>query len=142
MGQFALSQSIPRTEDPRLLRGEGCYAADVVLPRMAHAVFVRSPHAHARIVGIDLRAAQQMPGVLAVLTGADWVKEGYGDAPPGYPRSRRDGSPLFQPPRPALVADRARMVGDPIAMVIADSLDAAKDAAERVAVDYELLPVL
>ncbi|HLI20343.1 MAG TPA: molybdopterin cofactor-binding domain-containing protein, partial [Stellaceae bacterium] len=142
MGQFALSQSVPRTEDPRLLRGGGRYAADFMLPKMAHAVFVRSPHAHAHIANIDIRAAQQMPGVLAVLTGKDWVEEGYGDAPPGYPRNRRDGSPLFQPPRPALVPDRVRMVGDPIAMVIAETLDAAKDAAERVAVDYEPLPVL
>ena len=142
MGQFALSQSVPRTEDPRLLRGEGRYAADFFLPQTAHAVFVRSPHAHARIASIDLRAAQQMPGVLAVLTGADWIKEGFGDAPPGYPRSRRDGSPLYQPPRPALVADRARMVGDPVAMVVAETLDAAKDAAERVAVEYEPLPAL
>jgi aerobic carbon-monoxide dehydrogenase large subunit len=142
MGQFALSQSVPRTEDPRLLRGGGRYAADFFLPHLAHAVFVRSPHAHARIRSVDLRAAQQIPGVLAVLTGQDWVKEGYGDAPPGYPRNRRDGSPLFQPARPALVADRVRMVGDPIAMVIADTLDAAKDAAERVVVEYEPLPVL
>jgi len=142
MGQFALSQSVPRTEDPRLLRGEGRYAADFFLPQTAHAVFVRSPHAHARIVSIDLRAARQMPGVIAVLTGDDWVKEGFGDAPPGYPRSRRDGSPLFQPPRPALVPDRARVVGDPVAMVVAETVDAAKDAAERVIVDYAPLPAL
>jgi len=142
MGQFALSQSVPRTEDPRLLRGGGRYAADFSLPNMAYAVFVRSPHAHAQIAGIDVRAAQQMPGVIAVLTGKDWLAESYGDAPPGYPRNRRDGSPLYQPPRPALVPDRARMVGDPVAMVVADTLDAAKDAAERVAVDYEPLPVL
>ncbi|HEY3917227.1 MAG TPA: xanthine dehydrogenase family protein molybdopterin-binding subunit [Stellaceae bacterium] len=142
MGQFALSQSIPRTEDPRLLRGGGRYAADFALPHMAHAVFVRSPHAHARITGIDVRAAQQMPGVLAVLTGQDWREEGFGDAPPGYPRTRRDGSPLFQPLRPALVRDRARMVGDPIAMVVAETLDAARDAAERVVIEYEPLPVL
>ena len=83
-----------------------------------------------------------MPGVIAVLTGKDWIREGYGDTPPGYPRNRRDGSPLYQPPRPALVPDRARMVGDPVAMVVAETLDAAKDAAERVAVEYEPMPVL
>jgi aerobic carbon-monoxide dehydrogenase large subunit len=142
MGQFALSQSVPRTEDPRLLRGEGRYAADFFLPNMAHAVFVRSPHAHARIAAIDVRAAKQMPGVIAVLTGADWLAEDFGDVPPGYPRNRRDGSSLYQPPRPALVPDRARMVGDPVAMVIAETVDAAKDAAERVVVDYEPLPAL
>ncbi len=142
MGQFALSQSVPRTEDPRLLRGEGCYASDFFLPHMTYAVFVRSPHAHARIAAIDVRAAQQIPGVLAVLTGEDWLRQGFGDAPPGYPRTRRDGSPLFQPPRPALVSDRARMVGDPVAMVVAETVDAARDAAERVAVEYEPLPAL
>src|ERR1700728_2106270 len=126
MGQFALSQSVSRTEDPRLLRGAGCYAADSPLPQMAHAIFVRSPYAHARIRTIDVRAAQQMPGVLAVLTGAGWLEEGFGDAPPGYPRTRRDGSPLFQPPRPALVSDRARMVGDPVAMIVAETVDIAK----------------
>ena len=87
---------------PRLLRGGGRYAADFVLPNTAHAVFVRSPHAHATIASIDVRAAQQMPGVITVLTGKDWLEGGYGDAPPGYPRNRRDGSPLYQPPRPAL----------------------------------------
>ncbi len=142
MGQFALSQSVPRTEDPRLLRGEGRYAGDFQLPQTAHAVFVRSPHAHARIASVDIRAAQQMPGVLAVLTGADWIREGFGEIPPGYPRTRRNGSPLFQPPRPALVPDRVRMVGDPVAMVIAETVAAAKDASERVNVEYESLPVL
>src|SRR3984885_12386744 len=140
MGQFALSQSIPRTEDPRLLRGEGCYAADVVLPRMAHAVFVRSPHAHARICSIDTRAALQMPGVLAVLTGADWAKENFGSMLPVLPRKRRDGSPMYLPHRPALAHERAMLVGDPVAFIVAETLDLAKDAAERVIVDYEALP--
>jgi aerobic carbon-monoxide dehydrogenase large subunit len=142
MGQFALSQSVQRTEDPRLLRGAGCYAADFSLPQMAHAIFVRSPYAHAHIRTIDVRAAQQMPGVLAVLTGADWLEQDFGDVPPGYPRTRRDGSPLFQPPRPALVYDRTRMVGDPVAMIVAETVDIAKDAAERVVAEYEPLPVL
>ena len=75
MGQFALSQSVPRTEDPRLLRGGGRYAADFFLPHMAHAIFVRSPHAHARVTSLDVRAAQQMPGVLAVLTGEDYAAD-------------------------------------------------------------------
>src|SRR3972149_4495078 len=104
MGQFALSQSVLRTEDPRLLRGEGRYIADFVLPPMAHGGFGRSPAAHARVVSVAVRAAAQMPGVLAVLTGADWMAEGYGDPPPGYPRFPRDRSPPFSPPHPAPAA--------------------------------------
>jgi aerobic carbon-monoxide dehydrogenase large subunit len=142
MGQFALSQSVPRTEDPRLLRGQGKYVDDFVLPRMAHAVFVRSPHAHADVKSIDVRAAAQMPGVLAVLTGADWAAEGYGDFPIPMPRKRRDGSKLFQPPHPAISQGPVRFVGEPVAMVVAENIEAAKDAAERVAVDYAPLPVL
>jgi carbon-monoxide dehydrogenase large subunit len=142
MGQFALSQSVPRTEDPRLLRGEGRYVDDFTLPRMAHAVFVRATHAHAELRKVDVRAAAQMPGVLAVLTGADWAAEGFGDFPIAMPRKRRDGSKLFQPPHPALAKDRVRFVGEPIAMVVAETIAAAKDAAERVEVDYAPLPVL
>ena len=113
-----------------------------MLPNTAYAFFVRSPHAHATIASIDVRAAQQMPAVIARADRQGLDQGGYGDTPPGYPRNRRDGSPLYQPPRPALVPDRARMVGDPVAMVVAETLDAAKDAAERVAVAYEPLPVL
>ena len=142
MGLFALSQSVARTEDPRLMRGEGCFAADFFVPHTAHAVFVRSPHAHARILSVDSRAAQGMPGVLTVLTGADWIRGGLGETPPLWPRKRRDGSPLCQPPRPALVSDRVRMVGDPVAMVIAETADAARDAAEQIGVKYDPLPAV
>jgi carbon-monoxide dehydrogenase large subunit len=140
MGQFALSQSVPRTEDPRLLRGEGRYIDDFVLPREAHAVFVRSPHGHATINSVDTRAAAQMPGVLAVLTGADWAAENYGDHPPAFPRKRRDGSPMFRPVRPALAFDKVRMAGEAVCIVVAETLEEAKDAAERVVVDYVALP--
>ena len=102
MGKYALGQSVPRTEDPRLLTGRGLYTDDVDLPRLAHAHVLRSPHAHAQIRGVDVRAAQQMPGVLAVLTGADWAAEKYGAFMPVIPRQRRDGSPMFVPTRPAL----------------------------------------
>ena len=140
MGQFALSQSVPRTEDPRLLRGEGRYIDDFVLPRETHAVFVRSPHGHATINSVDTRAAAQMPGVLAVLTGADWAAENYGDHPPAFPRKRRDGSPMFRPVRPALAFDKVRMAGEAVCIVVAETLEEAKDAAERVIVDYVALP--
>src|SRR5271169_4894729 len=138
--KFALGQAVPRTEDPRLLTGRGRYTDDFVLPRLAHANVLRSPHAHARIRSIDVRAARQMPGVLAVLTGEDWASEQFGVPRPVIPRQRRDGSPMFVPPRPALAKDRAMLVGEPVAFVVAESEDLAKDAAERIAVEYEPLP--
>ena len=138
--KFALGQSVPRTEDPRLLTGRGRYTDDFVLPRMAHGYVLRSPHAHARIRSIDVRAAQQTPGVLAVLTGADWAAEKYGAFRPVIPRNRRDGTPMIVPLRPALAKDRAMLVGDPVAFIVAESVALAKDAAERIAVEYEPLP--
>ena len=109
---------------------------------MCFGYVLRSPHAHAKIRGIDIRAAQQTAGVLAVLTGADWAAEKFGTLGPVMPRKRRDGSPMFIPPRPALAQGRAMLVGDPVAFVVAESLDLAKDAAEKIAVDYEALPAL
>ena len=138
--KFALGQAVPRTEDPRLLTGCGRYTDDFVLPRLAHAYVLRSPYAHARIRSVDIRAAQQMPGVLAVPTGEDWAAEKFGAPRPVIPRQRRDGSPMYVPPRPALARDRVMLVGDPVAFVVAENVDLAKDAAERVVVDYEPLP--
>src|SRR5271156_6680612 len=138
--KFALGQPVPRTEDPRLLTGRGRYTDDFVLPRPAHAHVLRSPHAHARIRSVDIRAAQQMPAVLAVLTGEGWAAEQFGAPRPVIPRQRRDGSPMFVPPRPALAKDRAMLVGDLVAFVVAESMDLAKDAAERIIVEYEPLP--
>jgi carbon-monoxide dehydrogenase large subunit len=140
--KFALGQAVPRTEDPRLLTGRGRYTSDFVLPRLAHAYVLRSPHAHARIRSIDIRAAQQMPGVLTVLTGEDWAAERFGAPRPVIPRQCRDGSPMSVPSRPALAKDRAMLVGDPVAFVVAERLDLAKDAAERITVDYEPLPAV
>jgi carbon-monoxide dehydrogenase large subunit len=140
--KFALGQAVRRTEDPRLLTGRGRYTDDFVLPRLAHAYVLRSPYAHARIRSIDIRAAQQMPGVLTVLTGEDWAAEKFGAPRPVIPRQRRDGSPMFVPSRPALAKDRAMLVGDPVAFVVAERLDLAKDAAERITVDYEPLPAV
>jgi carbon-monoxide dehydrogenase large subunit len=142
MGQFALGQSVPRTEDPRLLTGRGRYTDDFTLQRQAYGYVLRSPHAHAQIKSIDVRAAQQMPGVLAVLTGADWAAEKFGAMLPVMPRKRRDGSPMYLPHRPSLANDRAMLVGDPIAFIVADTVNLAKDAAERVEVEYEMLPAL
>ena len=140
--KFAIGQSVSRLEDPRLVQGLGRYSDDVNLPRQAYAVVVRSPHAHARITGIDPAAALQAAGVLAVLTGADLAADGLGNLPTDAARKRRDGSPAFTTPRPALIRDRVRHVGDPVALVVATSPEAAADAAELVAVDYAPLPAV
>ena len=140
--KFAIGQSVRRVEDPRLLRGFGRYSDDVSLPHQAYAVVVRSPHAHAVIRSIDTSTARQASGVLAVLTGADLAADGLGNLPTDKTRKRRDGSAAFATPRPALVRDRARHVGDPVALVVAATAEQAVDAAELVAVDYEPLPAV
>jgi carbon-monoxide dehydrogenase large subunit len=142
MGEFALGQAVPRFEDPRLLRGGGRYVDDMVLPRMAFGHVLRSPHAHARIRSIDATSAKTAPGVLAVLTGADWEATGWGDLPSASGNKRRDGSPAYRPRYPALVKDRVRWVGDYVAFVVAESAHQAADAAELIAVDYEALPAI
>ena len=142
MMKFGIGQPLRRFEDPRLLTGKSRFQDDVQLPRQAYAVFVRSPHAHARIRALDTTAAARAPGVLAVFTGADYQNDGLAMPKAAMPRKRADGSPAFAPQRPALVIDRVRYVGDTVAMVIAESLDEARDAAELVAVDYEPLPAV
>ncbi len=140
MGEYAIGQGVPRSEDPRLLRGGGRYVDDVKLPRMAYGVVVRSPHAHALIRAVDAAAALAAPGVLDVITGADWKASGFGDIPSGGGMKLRDGTPMFVPPSPALARDRVRRVGDPVAFVVAETPYQAMDAAELVAVDYAPLP--
>jgi len=140
MGKYALGQPVWRAEDQRLLKGGGRFVDDVVLPRMAYGVVVRSPHAHAVIRSMDTAAAKAAPGVLAVLTHADWQASGFGDLPNAKGRKRRDGSDSYVTPITPLVRDRARRVGDPIAFVVAGTRDQAQDAAERVEVDYDPLP--
>src|SRR5215475_6670273 len=139
MGEFALGQAVPRFEDPRLIRGGGRYVGDIVLPGMAFGYVLRSPHAHARIRGIDASAAKAAPGVLAVITGADWQASGFGDLPVPGGFKRRNGAPLYRPPYPALVCDRVRWVGDYVAFVVAETRLQAMDAAELISVDYEPL---
>jgi carbon-monoxide dehydrogenase large subunit len=125
----------PRLEDDALVRGLGRYAADVALTGQAYAYFVRSPHAFADIRAIDTEAAKATPGVLAVLTAADM--EGIGNVSQHPPLVGRDGRKLIVPHRPALAGTTARHVGEPVAVVVADTLTAAQDAAELVSVDYE-----
>ena len=127
----------PRVEDEVLLRGQGRYAADLPLPGQAYAYFVRSPHAFARIVSIAVETARRAPGVVDVLTAADL--DGVGGIGRHPPLAGRSGKPLIVPHRPALAAERVMHVGEPVAMVVADSAAAAQDAAELVAVDYEPL---
>jgi len=140
MGEFAIGQSVLRREDPRLLRGRGRFFDDLKLADQLYAAIVRSPHAHADITGIDTRTALQMPGVHAVLTGADYRADGFGSLPSMAPYKRRGGGPMFLPPRPAIALDRVMHVGYPVAVIVADALDQARDAAERVVVDYEPRP--
>ncbi|MBX9701934.1 MAG: xanthine dehydrogenase family protein molybdopterin-binding subunit [Acetobacteraceae bacterium] len=138
--KFGLGQPVRRFEDVRLLTGKGRFQDDRLVPGAAHAVFLRSPHAHALVRGIDTAAARAAPGVIAVYTAADYEADGIATPKANMPRKKRDGSPMFAPQRPALVRDRVRMVGDPVAMVVAETLAQAKDAAELLEVEYEPLP--
>jgi len=140
--KFAIGQSVRRREDPHLLRGRGRYSDDVTLPREAFGVVVRSPHAHARIRSVSVAAARTAPGVVAVLTADDLAADGLGHLPTDASRKRRDGTPAFATPRPALARERVRHVGDPVAFVIAETPAQAADAAERVRVEYEALPAV
>jgi carbon-monoxide dehydrogenase large subunit len=142
MGQFGVGQPVRRKEDARLLTGQGRFIDDVTMPDEACAFVVRSPHAHAKINGIDTSAALQAPGVLAVLTGADLAADGIGGVPCLAAIQNIDGSDMFAPPRPLLTQDRVRCVGDYVALVVAESRDQAKDAAEQLNVDYESLPAV
>jgi carbon-monoxide dehydrogenase large subunit len=140
--KFGVGQPIRRLEDVRLLTGNGRYQDDQTFHRQTWCVFVRSPHAHARIIGIEISDAGKAPGVIAIYTGAEYAADGIAMPKAAMPRKKRDGSPMFAPQRPALVTDRVRYVGDPVAMVIAETLAQAKDAAELVRVDYDPLPAV
>ena len=138
--KFGIGQPVPRTEDPRLVRGEGRYTDDVNLPGQAYAALVRSRHAHGVIRKIDLASVGTMPGVLAAYTGADLA--GYGALKCNVGFKNRDGSEMKKPKRPALATDKVRFVGDPIGFVVAETPAQARDAVEAVAVDIEPLPAV
>jgi carbon-monoxide dehydrogenase large subunit len=129
-----------RKEDQRFLTGKGRYTDDINRPGQACAAFVRSPHAHARIRKIDTGAAAGMPGVLGVFTGDDVAKAGLGGLICGWMIHSKDGSPMKAPAHPALAQGKVRYVGDHVALVVAETAAQARDAAEAVAVDYEVLP--
>jgi carbon-monoxide dehydrogenase large subunit len=137
--RFAVGQPVPRSEDPVLLRGAGRYSDDVSVSGQAYAVMVRSHHAHGNIRGIDTDTARAMPGVLAIYTAADLAAGGIGPLPARQVMNNRDGTPMLQPVRYILATDKVRHVGEPVAVVVAESVAAAKDAAEAVAVDIEPL---
>ncbi|WP_447744654.1 xanthine dehydrogenase family protein molybdopterin-binding subunit [Variovorax boronicumulans] len=140
--RFGSGQAVRRLEDESLLAGAGRYTDDVTLAEQAHLVFLRSPYPHARIVSIDTSAAVGMPGVLRVITGADLAEAGVKPMPGAAGFKRADGSDSASPPRRALAHERARFVGEPVAAVIADTVQQARDAAEAVMVDYEELPMV
>ncbi len=135
-----IGKPMRRLEDARLLSGQGRFTDDVSLPNQVHAAFTRSPHAHAKIAGIDIAAARSAPGVLAVYTGADIVAAKLGPIPFTQMHKRPDGAEMTVPPRNALTSDVVRFVGDAVAMVVAETREQARDAAELVEVEWEPLP--
>lgn len=134
-----MTHNTPRVEDDRLLRGKGRFVEDLNFDGQAFACMLRSPHAHARILSINTEKALNQPGVVAVITGRDISAAGLGTMPCRTPVKSRDGSPMRAPERPILAADTVRYVGDGVAMVVADSLEDARAAAELIQVDYEQL---
>jgi carbon-monoxide dehydrogenase large subunit len=142
MADGGIGQPVRRREDYRFLTGQGTYTDDINRPGQVYAYILRSAHASARINGIDTSAAKAAPGVVAVFTGADMAADGIGGLPCGWLIHSKDGSPMKEPAHPVLVTDRVRHVGDHVAVVIAESLGQAKDAAERIAVDYAVEPAV
>jgi carbon-monoxide dehydrogenase large subunit len=140
MGQFGIGQAVERIEDQRLLTGGGRYADDLRLDRQAYAVVLRSPHAHAEFAAIDTAAAKAAPGVLLVLTGDDVKADGLGPLKCMNPVKNLDGSDRTDTYRPILAQERVRYVGDPVALVVAETLLQARDAAELIDVDFTVLP--
>ncbi|HEV2546960.1 MAG TPA: xanthine dehydrogenase family protein molybdopterin-binding subunit [Stellaceae bacterium] len=139
MTATGIGASVRRKEDARFLTGKGNYVDDISRPGQLHAYILRSPHAHAEIRGVDTVQAKAAPGVAAVFTGADMQ---VGGLPCGWLIHSKDGTPMAEPPHPVLAQGKVRHVGDPVAVVIADTRDRAKDAAELVKVDYKTLPAV
>src|SRR3990172_4515992 len=154
---FGIGQPVRRKEDFRLLTGRGRYSDDYSLPGQVYAAILRSPHAHARVATVDASGARAMPGVLGVFTGADVAADRLKPISPDYAflgpvevqrrlpdvvLQNRDGSPIYDSPYHLLAQDRVRFAGQAVAMVVADSVARAKDAAEAIVVDYEALPAV
>jgi carbon-monoxide dehydrogenase large subunit len=140
--QNGIGASLRRKEDFRFLTGRGNYTDDINRPGQLYAFVLRSPHAHATIGAITLAAAEASPGVAAIFTGADMAKDGVGGVPCGWGITDKHGKPMVEPPHPVLAQGKVRHVGDPVAVVIAESRDQAKDAAELIEVAYGVLPAV
>jgi carbon-monoxide dehydrogenase large subunit len=140
MQKFSIGQPVRRREDQRFITGAGCYLDDIQMPGMTHAAFVRSPHAHARIVAIDTTEAKAAPGVLAVFTHEDVAAAGLGTFPTLDQVDGVDDNGISVPPRHALTGGVVRFVGDPVSMVVAETDEQARRAADLVMVDYDDLP--
>jgi carbon-monoxide dehydrogenase large subunit len=142
MGIEGIGASVVRKEDKRFITGKGRYVDDIKLVGLTHAHFIRSPHAHAKIKSIDSSAAQSMPGVIAVLTGQELVDDKIGNLICGWAITSKDGSPMKMGAWPAMAPETVRFVGQAVAVVIAESKNLARDAAEAVVIDYEELPAV
>lgn len=142
MGVEGIGARVARKEDKRFLTGKGRYTDDMVVPGMKYAVFVRSPHAHARIVSIDTSAAEAMPGVIGVLNGQQMLADGIGNLICGWMIHSKDGSPMKMGAWRPIAHETVRYVGDAVAVVVADSVGEARDAAEAVEVAYDVLPAV
>lgn len=137
-----IGKSVKRVEDKRFITGKGRYTDDIVLPNMTHAYLLRSPYAHAKILSVDTSAAEAMDGVVAVFTGKDTDAAGIAGVPTGWQVNFKNGDTMKEPPHPLIVSDKARHVGDTVAMVIAESRDIARDAADLIEVEYEELDAI
>ncbi|HTC17732.1 MAG TPA: molybdopterin cofactor-binding domain-containing protein, partial [Stellaceae bacterium] len=142
MSMRMIGDPVRRKEDLRFLTGNGHYTDDINRPGQLYAVFVRSPHAHAELRGVDAKQAKAAPGVVAVYTGADLAAAGIGSLPCGWGVKNKDGSPMAEPPHPVLATGRVRHVGDPVAVIIAATKAEAEEAADLVEVDYKELPAV
>lgn len=142
MTESSIGKSVRRKEDQRFITGKGRYIDDINLPGQAYGYFVRSPVAHAKVASISIAAAQNNPGVIAVLTGADVTADGLGSLPCGWMIHSKDGSEMKQPPHPVIADATVNYLGEPVAIVVAESHFAAKNAAELVEVDYDELPAV
>ena len=140
MNETGIGAAVRRVEDKRFLTGRGNYIDDIDQRGQLYAWMLRSPHAHARINGVDTKAASQAPGVVAIFTGADMAADEVGSLPCGWQIHNKDGSPMNEPPHPPLAVEKVRYVGDQVAVVIAETKAQARDAAELIAVDYDVLP--
>ena len=142
MSGTGIGVAVRRKEDQRFITGKGHYTDDINRPGQTYAYFLRSPHAHAKIKSIDTKAAAAAPGVVAVLTGTELAADKIGNLICGWMIHSKDGSPMKMSAHPALAGGKANHVGDAVAVVIAETLAQARDASEKIKVDYEVLPAV